>query len=785
MKIVLEHLRSQTIPHDMIEELNTAGVRYYEGARYIVDIAKRCTNPFLGCLIVQVQDHRKPAADSKASSASKANDKNVPFSIHNYNEHLTPSPFVPYPKSPSTNDDTTKPDTNAEAGIGENGSTQETSAPQKLPAKRPKIFTTVLLPTPRLMEEELLIMANTPDPRAVNRKQSQAGATSRTPASATMPHPPTPLSALPPTPTTGPQNKKQKMQLGESDIRPCQSKIMSATAPPLYLDPVDSLQEASKLIQSLTDLLHKGDLPSPKTRKRTVAELEADEAQAASEQRFMLIMDERLGNSVAGTKASGADGEVGAAPFEARFERFTTIENIRATHREKEQQEQERKAITQAHNKHKQEQAELRQMHEKKAAEMAHKQEHMRMQHAINAQQQKAAFAAKQQQATNQNPHGHGPTANGVMPNQQHMPSNTQPPQSSPIARNITPHSNPRSSPLVGNVPPTVPMNVTPSGQGVTSSPARPTSAAQHGHPMGGVAMAPNRSQQRPPSRIGTPSMPNGTPSMQHGTPVMKQATPTPRMNQGSPPHPMIHTPMMTANGMAAQHINMGQLNPEQLRNIQQYRIDQQRIAHLRQQEAMANNMSPNNGMSPMGPQNPSLQQLAAQNQQMRNYQAQQHEYARQMNGGGAGGPSHMMPSATPNPHARAMPPQPPHRPQNPQQMNQQQQNAARVQFSYQQQALSGLAKQLVQQYGGQESVPQEKMVEARNKAIIMAKQYMMKHAHARQQQMMQAQMAGAGGGMNGGGPGLGMAGMGGMNGVNGMNGMGGMEGMGGMNGMQ
>lgn len=32
MKIILEHLRAQTVPHDMVEELNAAGVRFYEGA---------------------------------------------------------------------------------------------------------------------------------------------------------------------------------------------------------------------------------------------------------------------------------------------------------------------------------------------------------------------------------------------------------------------------------------------------------------------------------------------------------------------------------------------------------------------------------------------------------------------------------------------------------------------------------------------------------------------------------------------------------------------------------
>ncbi|KAI4170128.1 MAG: hypothetical protein LQ348_007168, partial [Seirophora lacunosa] len=759
MKVVLDHLRSQTVPHDMVEELNAAGVKFYEG-----------------CLIVQVHDHRSTVADSQGSSAAKAHEKNVAFSIHNYNEHLTPSPFVPYPKSTTATEVKAKSGSaTADASTNGKEGVQEASASQKSSTKGPKIFTTVLLPTPRSLEEEVFLMANTPESRSVNRKQSQASVAHRTPASATMPHPPTPLSAVPSTPVTGPPNKKQKMSLGESDTRSFQSKIASSTAAPLYLEPVSSLHEASKLIEILTDPLHKGDLPSPKTRKRTVAELEADEAQAASEQRFMLIMDESVR-----TKASSSDGEAGAVPFEARFERFKTIENIKAAHREKEQQLQEQRTAAQihaqAHNKLKQEQAEHKMAQERKAAEAAQRQEHARNLQAL--QQQKPMLQQQQQLAANQNLHGHGPAANGVMPNQQHMPSHSQPARSSPIPRNMTPHSNPRSSPMVGNVPHSVPMNVTTSNQGVTSSPARPSSAAQHGHGMGGVAMAPNRSQQRPPSRMGTPSMPSGTPVMQHGTPVMNQGTPTPRLNQGSPPHPFAqHTPVrnLSANGMAAQHLNINQMTPEQARSVQQYQIDQRRIAHHRQQEAMAANMSGNPGMSPMpmgGPQNPNLKHLAAQNQiQMRNYQAQQQEYARQLNGAG------LMSSATPNPHARAMPPQPPHRVQNgqqqpqPQQQQQaqpamtQQQQATRMQIGYSQRAMQVYFKALCQQYGGPDNIPPEKMNEARSRATQTGKNEVLKFLQGKQhqQQMMQAQMAAAGGGP-------GMAGMGPMSGMGNVN---------------
>ncbi|KAL8874858.1 MAG: hypothetical protein Q9198_006707, partial [Flavoplaca austrocitrina] len=597
MKFLLEHLRSQTIPHDMIEELNAAAVKYYE---------------------VQVQDHRTIGSNSQPSSSAAANDKNVPFSIHNYNEHLTPSPFVPYPKSASTSDSSPKNDgPKSDGGKIDRETLQSDGRAQKSPAKGPRIFTTVLFPTQQSIEEELFILANTPDPRSNSRKQSQASASNRTPASTTMPHPPTPLSAVPPTPSAGPPVKKQKMLLKESDMRGLQTQLTTSSAHPLYLEPVANLQEASKLIQCLTNSLHKGSLPSPKTRKRTVAELEADEAQAASEQRFMLIMDERLAASAVGNKANGADGEAGAAVFEPRFERFKTIESIKAAHREKEHMIQEARAQQQAQiqaaNKIKQEQLEQQKLLiQKRNAENAHREQQLRAlqaQAAQNAQnahnsQQKATMAALQHQqeqlAANQNFSSHGPNGNGFVANQQNTPANSQPPHSSPISRKMTPHSNPRSSPMVGSVPHSVPMNVTTSGQGVTSSPARPPSAAQHGHPVGGVAMVSRASQQRPPSRMGTPSMPNGTPSMQHGTPVMKQGTPTPRINQGSPPNGMPHTPMMSSSAMAAQHFNgqpvTAELNHQyQQRQIEahqlQIRQQQQRVLQ-QQQQNMANGTS-------------------------------------------------------------------------------------------------------------------------------------------------------------------------------------------------
>ncbi|KAL8945942.1 MAG: hypothetical protein Q9222_007594, partial [Ikaeria aurantiellina] len=763
MKIILEHLRSQTVPHDLIEELNVSGVKFYEG-NILNIVAFDHVLIIPGCLIVQIHDHRSTPADANASASTTANEKSTLYSVHNYNQYLTPSPYVPYPRTASAHDEKVKVD-NPKADANKNGkeSVQAGASGQKTHAKGPKIFTTVLLPTQQSVEEEVLAWANTPDPRSNNRKQSQATLANRTPASATLPHPPLPLSAVPSTPVAGPPNKKQKMLIGESDVRQFHSKLTMSTAAPLFLDPVDTLEESYKLIQELTGPFNKQSLPARKTRKRTVAELKADEAQEAFEEGFMHIMDERLGDTATGGKASANDGGTGAAAFEPRFERFKTIEQIKQQHREKEQQLQEQRAITQAQiqaaNKAKQEQIEqARIVQEKKNAEQARQDQQVRNYQAAQAaqQHQRSSLAALQQQqrqqqqemaaAAAQNMHGHGPTTNGVTPNQQqHATSISQPPHSSPISRHMTPHSNPRSSPLVGNIPHSVPMNVTSSGQGMTSSPARPSSAAQHGHLAGGVAMVANRSQQRPPSRMGTPSMSNGTPRIQQGTPVIKQGTPTPRMNHGSPQNGMSHTPMINANGLAVQHFHGQPITPEQQAQVERFRAHQMqevRRNHMQQQN-IASGLPPNHGMSPMHNMSPqghnNLQQFAAQNQGLVTYQAQQQEHHRRMNGAGGAAPHNQIMAAAasgiPNPHARPMPPQPPHHPAaTPQQQQQQhllhqqqqaQQRAAQMQMDSYRAHLGNFVKQLAQQYNGQANIPQQAFDDAKKRAMTVTKQMM------------------------------------------------------------
>ena len=556
----------------MLEELRNSEVKFYEG-----------------CLIVQVQDHRTVSGTSSSTTSNTSKtEKNVPFSIHNYNEHLTPSPYVPYPQ---------KEDSVAENAANKSNpqtkSDSASGAKDKQPEKGPKIFTVVLFPTPLSLQEEVYIQANTPVDSRNNRKQSAT--VPRTPASATIP--PTPLSAVPPTPSASgpPPPKKLKMSISGSDIHAFESKAITTTAPPLFLEPIDNINDAHRVMQSLTDPLHKEPNPTPKTRKRTQTELAADEAIADREQKFMLIMDERRSASgAAGVKAGAADGEGGTATFEPRFESFQAIKNIKAEHKERAERELVEKraaeAAAAANKSRMEQQAQLnRQETEQRAVQLAREQQNQR-----NMQQQAQMRDAQRQQALaagqNQLAHGH-PMPNGV----------SQAQNSSPIVRNMTPNLN--SSPLVNSIP---------MSSHVTSSPVRPTSAAQHGHP-GGVAMVQQRSRQRAPSRTSTPQL-SGTPSMQHATP---------RMPQGSPP--MVGQ-IMNHNTMASQHLNgpppaLSQQQTMEIRARQQ----QQRVyaAQLAQQQRMQNG-SPNAQMSPdRNPAHMNLQHQAAMNQQRQ----QQHEY--------------------------------------------------------------------------------------------------------------------------------------------------------------
>ncbi|MCJ1397298.1 Transcription factor spt20 [Xylographa trunciseda] len=613
MRMLLEHVKSQTVPHDMLDELKHAGVKFYEN-----------------CLLVQVQDHRNNSTNFQPSSSSAIVDKNTPFSIHNYNEHLTPSPFVPYPHSKSldrsSNSQSKGGSSTSAADAALTGPEKENVLPKEEPSdnttgisKGPKIFTTVLFPTPLSLQEELLTFANMPDHRANNRKQSQMSA--RTPASATMPHPPTPSSAVPSTPfPLGLPSKKQKMMFTGKDLAVLEEKLIATTAPPLFLDPVDSPEEVQELLHKLQDPLSSNDPPAPKSRKRTVAELAADEALAAEEQRFMLIMDERLVPTAATAgvgNAAATDGEAGAASFEPRFERFKAIEEIRHAHQEKAQREAEQKQQLQHQQQAMKQRIDQQQRENLKMQEAARRSQAMRQMQ--NQQLHQQQMMHQQHLPPGSNPHGHPQTSNAMAQNAFQIAA-SQGQHSSPIVSNMTPIN--VSSPLVGDVMINrgghgAPMNVTPSNQGA-GSPSRPGSAAQHAHP----SVATGQRNQQPPSRNGTPQMSNGTPRLQQSTPVISNITPTPRMSHGSPINPtMAATPVLGQNNMAVPpHGNHPfPMTPQQQQMQHQMAVQRQAQLNHQQQQQLQQGSPPNPQLA-MSPQN--LQQLAAhhamQAQQMR-----------------------------------------------------------------------------------------------------------------------------------------------------------------------
>lgn len=493
-------------------------------------------------------------------TASQSNENNAPFSIHNYNEHVTPSAFVPYPKHNQLASEQAPAKAEAATDGAQNSQDQNKEADkavsqQKGAPLKPRVFTTVLHPTTRSLQAELTLLATTPDPKAARQSAANSGS-----------------------PTMGSNNqadrghvaKKQKMLVEPQDLLECESKLTRALAPPLFLEPVDSFEAVQDLLKFLESPLHRDPPPSPKRRKRTVAELAADEALAAEEERFMLIMDERLepatSNGAGGTK-SAVDDTGGGAPFEPRFSRFKTLENIRLQHEEKAKREHEIKLKQEMAKRHQQEvEKERRRVVEQRQAEEQAREEARRQQ--LAAQQAQAQLAAQQQSRHVM------AQANGV----------SQGPQSSPVVRNQTPLN--ASSPMAGNTMVTqagVPMSVTSSAQGHgAGSPPRPPSALQHAHP--GVMAHPmvaSRSQQGP-SRNGTPQINHGTPAMSQATPVIRNVTPTQRMGHGSPT--VSQTPVMNQGMMPTPQMGGGMvLTPQQQMMVQQRQqqlMNQQGLGH-------------------------------------------------------------------------------------------------------------------------------------------------------------------------------------------------------------
>ncbi|CAJ2512040.1 Uu.00g076650.m01.CDS01 [Anthostomella pinea] len=635
MKMFLDHVRSRTIPHDLLVHLNDAGVPFYDG-----------------CLIVQIHDHKSAVAQSKnvVRPKSKSN-SDTPSSIHNYTPYVTPSSWVPHPKENMNTAEDGRLSIEGKATNGVSNDKENMPAPSaasggqksNIPPKA-KVCTVVLHPTAQSLQMDLMIRVSTP--------RGSGGADSA------MNPPPTPMSAVPPTPTAAsmpPPAKKQKresMELEASNVYDAESQILLATTAPLHLEVTKTTEETIALLTRMSDPKHSDPPPKPKTRKRTVAEREADKALATGQEKFMLTGDERLSSSVNGaqgaTDVGDGNGQSGAAGFEARFEKFNVLAEIQREHDEKKEQEKlrnadnERKLAQQRQVQHQQQQEQQALLqHQQAEAEKqrreqqqeAQRQAHMRRAQAQEAQRVAHAHAQQQQQqqqqhaqaqaaqaqakaAAAQSPpqmnqmpqpqHGHppqnGPMANGLPNGAAHRfpPGVSQPPVSSPVVRQNTPHN--MSSPMVGHVP----MSQTNSGMG--GSPPRPSSVVQNHAPMSApmaVSMSARGSQQSHPS--GTPRMPSATPQMSHGTPVSRPMA-TPRMSQASPPPAMMAQNSQMGQAMLMGSQNMGQHNPTPQMMAAHLAAQQQRQRIAQQQQHLA-------AMHSNGMQNPQMHNQMMQQQ--------------------------------------------------------------------------------------------------------------------------------------------------------------------------
>ncbi|KAJ1338723.1 transcription factor SPT20 [Microdochium nivale] len=799
MKIFLEHVRSKTVPHDLLPYFNDWGVVFYEA-----------------CLIVQVHNHKSVAPAKDAARPVIKSETAAPCSIHNYNPYITPSPWVPYPKDNSATAETNAPSKDEAAAPADGsaekieGSSGSESTKSKQPAKS-SVFTVVLFPTPQTIHADLMITALTPH-GAVDGKTNGE--------SSTVP-PQTPITAVPPTPTGGsmpPPNKKQKRDKASLDSRniyAAEGQILLATAAPLDLEPTKSKEALIVLLDKMAKQTQFEQQPQPKARKRTVAERAADEAIAADQEKYMLTYDERLSSTASGSQgaADGGDagGQSGAAAFDASFARFKVINDIKRDHAEKKEQEK----VRQAENERKLQAAKVAQQQQEAAALLQQQQQRLaeeKAQRELQLQQQRQAQllaqqqvaqrrAAAQNQAQSQTqgqaahsppnanhmpgPHGHpnqGGMANGGIPGQvaaHRFPQQvSQPPVSSPVVRQGTPQN--MSSPMVGNVA----MQQTNSGMG--GSPARPPSVVQ-AQTMG-VPMAPSMSargsQQSHPS--GTPRMPNSTPQMAHGTPI-NRPMPTPRMSQASPP-----PGMMAGNSQMGQNMmnmqNMGQnMNQQQMMaaqmaaHQQRARIaaqqqqmalanagmmngqnpqmhNQQQMLQMMQRQQMLNNMQNGNGGNNMNNMMAAQQaQIAARYQQQLQAQQQQQQHAQAqaqmspMQGGQQmGGQNFMGMNGGMNPQQQMaalqqlqLQQQQQQQAQQQQQQQQQQnpQNALQIQVRQKSQALfQQNMPSLAQKYGGVNQIPADVMENFKRQCQQKAREMLQQQLFQRQMQMQQQQ---------------------------------------------
>jgi transcription factor SPT20 len=557
-----------------------------------------------GCLIIEVHNHRTAAGTSPSSAMNQVGGtKHIPYSVNNYNEHITPSPHVPYPDQKLKSASPSK--TLAASSDAMPAPDHPASAMQKKAAKQPTITTVVLFPTPISQHEELALLAKTPYSDR-SKRQGSAHPGSKDGATPTLAHPPTPLTSVPPTPLSakGPGRQPTMVLTGEN-AHDFEAEIINRTAPPLLLDPAASFAESLEIIETLKHPLHSNKPPEAKSRKRTVAEVAADEELARKEEHFMLSFDERQQSSLTGGPAGTAtDGQgglrgAGTSSFEPTFKRFKLIENIRRDHDEALRTKKEEEARAQQLKRQQQEADKTKKMEmDAKRAEterlmhnrqlqqeqQRQQQEQYRQQQIHQNQQQQQAAQQQQQQAQQ---------AQAQQAAAQAQQAQLQALQASQMSPALRQHPSMSASPVNGTPMTSVAMTSVPMATSASNqaagSPARPPSTVQH--VSNGMGMARQVSQQHN-SAHGTPQM-HSTPSMTSAQPVTRIMTPQPGVSQqGSPvPSHMRGTPMMMATPTPSHNMT----SEQQAQYMQQQQQQQQQRNLLRQQAQLqgTQHMSP------------------------------------------------------------------------------------------------------------------------------------------------------------------------------------------------
>lgn len=570
----------------------------------------------VGCLIVQVHDHKsQPSAAATAGSDIAGSETVIPSSIHNYNNYLTPSPHVPFP----TKAQQSRPPLSRTSTAESSGTFQDKPSSTDLslvktnskgPAKHSRVFTTVLHPTSLSQYREMTILATTavPDSRS-NKRQSIGQA-----KDAANPYPTPPNSGSASKGTTA---KRQRMMLEEKDYHAFEAGLLLASETPLELTPADNFEHAQVIIASLSHPLHDNKPSTSKGRKRTIAEMAADEAQASEDERIALILDERIKATLKGSNVGGMNATDNVMnDFEPNFSTFKLLEDIRRRH-EADAKEAIRKKEeeAQALSARRQQQEAMEKAKRKELEDRTQREAHAREMIAQRQAQQAAQMRV-----------GHPQMGNNMAQNLHHsllQQQASQGGQTSPHMQNLTPvPSSPMMNNMMGNLPGTsLPMGISLSNQG-QGSPTRPASA------MRGQSMMPGgpRQMSQAPSQSGQSS--TGTPHMtSKATPLINQVSPhrhvslQPRMSV-PPSVPNVQgTPMMGIQGtpqMASQN-----LTPQQQQQQQQYLLQQRRLqsmqAQQRQQQAPMNSGTPIQlpaGMTPQQAQQLIMQQAVQQKQQ-------------------------------------------------------------------------------------------------------------------------------------------------------------------------